>query len=231
MISFQTLSAQWGLRTSRERLLILVSILLLLWVFLQVLVIDPVVESKKEIRRGNLALHQQLAEAREALLELSALAPETKRIALESRHTALKAQLEQAALKLDQVTSKLVSPRMMGLLLQSLVTQSPGMTVHKLDSYTRPALFKSGNLFQLRAGQREDNPAEVDKSQVWLYQHGVILELEADYFTLMDYLKALQDSQWLLFWHELHYEVIRPPKARIRLDIYTLGQSEEWIGV
>ena len=64
-----------------------------------------------------------------------------------------------------------------------------------------------------------------------LYQHGVEMLLEGEYFQTLRYLKALEELPWQVLWGELEYGVQDYPRASIRLQINTLSTDSGWIGV
>ena len=62
-----------------------------------------------------------------------------------------------------------------------------------------------------------------------LYRHGVVIELEGDYLPLLDYLQALENLPWRLYWYGLDVKADKPGARRFRLEFYTVSLHKEWI--
>ena len=70
---------------------------------------------------------------------------------------------------------------------------------------------------------QEDMPA--------LYRHGLVIDLEGDYLSLLDYTRALEALPWSFYWLGLDVEAYEPGPRRFRVHLYTVSLREEWIGV
>lgn len=64
-----------------------------------------------------------------------------------------------------------------------------------------------------------------------LYHHGLRLEIQGDFAATLDYLRRLEASDWQLLWDRFEYRVESHPEARVTIEIHTLSEREEWVGV
>ena len=64
-----------------------------------------------------------------------------------------------------------------------------------------------------------------------MYRHSVRVQLEADYFDVMSFLKALEDLKWRFYWEGMDYRVTQYPWATVDIELYTLSTQEGMIGV
>jgi len=64
-----------------------------------------------------------------------------------------------------------------------------------------------------------------------LYQHTETIKLSGNYQQLYQYLLALEQSKWRLFWEQLHYKVTEYPMAEITIQVHTISTDEHWIGM
>ncbi len=62
------------------------------------------------------------------------------------------------------------------------------------------------------------------------YLHPVELSLRGRYFDFVAYLQALEGMPVQYYWSSLDYKVDRYPVADVRLRVYTLGISTDFIG-
>ena len=78
------------------------------------------------------------------------------------------------------------------------------------------------------------NPDEPDgkgETRAGLHRHGFALEFSGGYLATLNYLQALERLPWRFFWDSVDYEVMQYPRSIVRLKLYTLSLSEDWIGV
>jgi len=64
-----------------------------------------------------------------------------------------------------------------------------------------------------------------------VFEHGMTIKLQGDYLSTMNYLQALENLGWRIFWDKLEYKVIEYPKAETTLQIHTLGNNGDWLEI
>ncbi len=62
------------------------------------------------------------------------------------------------------------------------------------------------------------------------YVHPVRIELTGDYFAIAKYLSELEQMPVKYYWRSFKYDVEKHPRARLVLEVYTLGSRKEFIG-
>ncbi len=72
---------------------------------------------------------------------------------------------------------------------------------------------------------------KADEQQMNLYSHGIVLELEGDYFAVLKFVQAVEKMPDKLYWKRLDYRVSEYPKASVQLELYTLSINEDFISV
>jgi MSHA biogenesis protein MshJ len=60
-----------------------------------------------------------------------------------------------------------------------------------------------------------------------LYEQGITLVFIGSYPIAYEYLHSIENSKWLLFWDELQYKVTKYPEAEIRLTLHTINNVQE----
>lgn len=68
-----------------------------------------------------------------------------------------------------------------------------------------------------------------NQASVTLFEHGVLIRFKGDYFSTINYLKAIEELKWRLFWDKLEYKVVQYPIAEITIQVHTLSDEEGWI--
>ena len=113
--------------------------------------------------------------------------------------------------------SQLVQPSYMPILLEQIMAQTTNVTFTGLTSIAPTKVFTSSE--------------EQESESVDLYQHGIQLRFTGNYFAARDFVFAVEDLGWRLYWNELEYTVNGYPEAEVMIELFTLSTSEEFISV
>ncbi|NAX47695.1 MSHA biogenesis protein MshJ [Photobacterium halotolerans] len=123
-------------------------------------------------------------------------------------------QLQDSNARLDtelkERVASLVTPVQMAALMDQVLQHSQRLTLVSLESLP-PAQLING----------ED---------AGYYIHPVRLTLRGRYFDLVNYLQQLEALPVKYYWRSLDYQVDKYPISDIQLDVYTLGESKDFIG-
>jgi MSHA biogenesis protein MshJ len=114
--------------------------------------------------------------------------------------------------KLEGQALQLIDPAQARPMLQALISNVHGLRL--LSLHTEPPT-------QLVNTENADLPP--------LYRHGIVIELEGDYLPLLDYLQALENLPWRLYWYGLDVKADKPGARHFRLEFYTVSLRKEWI--
>jgi MSHA biogenesis protein MshJ len=210
-----TALVQWfDQRALRERAVLLLCLVVVMAATVYLLVLEPATKKRKMAREQIEQMTVEIGqlEKTEALIkERSQVDPDQE---LRERHDQLVEQLAEQRQQLHQGVSHLVTPAEMPELLKQMLTQG-NLHLISLENQS-PELISSGK--------------ESSDQSLRLYRHPVQLELRGDYLGLLAYLRQLDQLPRLLVWDEVALETQEYPVTRIRLRVYTLGLSEEWLG-
>lgn len=206
---YQQLAARVDALQLRERVLLLFACLVVLYFLADRFGYQPVLEAQQQLRQNisDQEVQLEVLRSRTGLLGVAAEDdPAATRAHLRSELDELggliKARLggmlapEQAASILEQVLA-----RQDGLTLQEVNAWPESLTTTESDTGTRVALAGIG-------------------------RYELELQLEGGYLATLDYLRALEALPWKFFWKGVTFEVTEYPKARVRLEIYTLDLLE-----
>jgi MSHA biogenesis protein MshJ len=102
---------------------------------------------------------------------------------------------------------------------------------HLMASALRDMLKQHGNLQLLKLETLPPGSFGDDSQQTWVYRHSMNLTLQGDYFSTLNYLKALENLPWRIHWDSIDYNVKAYPQAETRIQVYTLSFEQDWLGV
>lgn len=126
----------------------------------------------------------------------------------------LEAQIAQIDEGIRSAVSRLVPPESAVEILEELLADDGRLELVHLTSEA-----------PRRLGPEETSGAST------LYHHGLRLEIQGDFAATLDYLRRLEASDWQLLWDRFEYRVESHPEARVTIEIHTLSEREEWVGV
>lgn len=202
--------------SQRERLLITIAGLVAILLIGYLWFIEPVYlqtdNAKKEVNRLSAqaaSIERQIAVIQEELKQ----DPDQSlkdRIALNERDIAtLDGQL-------NNYTEDLVPANKMAALLERVLSKTSKLKLLEMRSIPPVQMLEV-----------EDS----DAVQTNLYQHGVQLVLEGQYFNIQQYLETVEEMPWHFYWKKFSYRVTEYPLAEVEIELYTLSTSPAFIGV
>ena len=103
--------------------------------------------------------------------------------------------------------------------LQQLLTKNKKLKLTHLDS--EPAELLNNNT------EEADSDAPVTP----VYRHALTLQFEGDYLSTLDYILAIEQLDWRIFWDSVRILSGDYPHTRVSVSLYTLSLDEGWIGV
>ncbi|RDE18857.1 hypothetical protein DV711_14665 [Motiliproteus coralliicola] len=217
-------AAKFDALSLRERLLILITLVVAVALPGFTYLIEPAQKEQLQLILKADKLKIELAEAQVDLQLIKAIKTEDPNKALQDEIKRLKLVLAQRGEELKQRTATLVPPDQMIDLLQQILARQPGIRLLE----ARKAAPQAINLATPGA---EGTSSSTEVAQPLLYRHDLALQLEGGFFQIQGFLKALEGAESSLFWDSLDYQVDNYPKATLRLKLYTLSTTKEWLGV
>ena len=198
----------------RERALIMLAVLTVLWALWDVFLMQPLERSQTADQARIETLQSQVREMDEAarqLLERSARDPDRL---MRTEIAELEQALESLDATLEDRAADLIEPRQMARMLEEVLTRESGLRLRSLRSLPAEPLIGADQ----EAVER-------------IYRHGVEIEFTGTYMQTLDYLRAVEDLPWRFFWEAIELDVERHPRVTVRILVYTLGSREGLLGV
>ncbi len=122
----------------------------------------------------------------------------------------ISAQKQTIDERIQGLTDTLVAPENMPEIFENMMTQDQRLKLISLKNI---------------AGQNVAIDPEF--SDVDLYRHGVEIRMQADYPSLLTYLRRLDSMNWKLYWQTLDYRIDEYPNGELLLEVFTLSTREE----
>lgn len=220
-LQWQELLQKFDERKKSEKWIIVVLILaLLVWLYTE-LQLAPLNAEKAGLAQQILASQTRLQamQTREQIAIQSA--QEDPDRAANDRLVRLIQDQQRAQGQIEELAGNLVTPYAMTQMLTTLLDRQPGLELvrveNKMPQPMRTASQVSG----------EGNSAPLAQ----VYKHGLLIEMQGDYFSLLNYLTYLENLSEQFFWDQVHFEQSAWPDATIILELHTLSTEEGFVGV
>lgn len=196
----------------RERLLILITAMILVVAIWQMLLMRPLAQRADFTRAELTALEERIARANrsleEQILQLAGGGGQQR-----SQIASLQRRIDEINATLGNHAAELIDPGEMARVLEGLLKEQSSLALVRIRNSTPQSLS-----------------ASADSSDVTFYQHGLEIEVQGSYAACLAYLNAIESLPWRLYWQILELDVIEYPQNRIRIEVSTLSLDEEWIG-
>jgi MSHA biogenesis protein MshJ len=211
------LSTWYEQRPLRERLMLFVCLLAVLFFLWDLTLQQPLNKRQKLLRTEASDIQSRLTdlEAREqAVTARRNFDPD-----LENRRRLeiLQAEWDRLRDQLADNVVQLISPQEMPELLKDLLLRQEKLQLLSLENLPAEPL-------NIQAGAA-DNPLFPG-----LYRHRLRIEFAGDFLSTLSYLRELEQLPRHLVWKELAIETQDYPRAIMRLEVFTLSFTEGWIG-
>ncbi len=225
--------------SNREQKIILVSTVLILFIFIYMAFVEPnvIAGNKDKLDRDNIINSNKLFQQQiEKVSQSKHTDPN-----LEVRNKILVSNDREKALDLEisALTKALVDPKKMVFILESALKESKGIKLISLKNLPSENVYiedpendKSNTLVlnTTAVSTEKETDKKTDVSGI-IYKHSLEIVVEASYSRMVEYLERLDDIKWKVFWQNLEYEIKEYPKGQLKIKIYTLSTSKEVLGV
>ncbi len=217
----EKLQARWADLAVRERALVLCAVLAGIYGIFDSVLLLPMDEERARLE-GALARAGEETEQLEA--RSRALAEQVKSGAgnpLAREEAAIRDQIRSLDHRIQERLASMIPPGEVTKMLEALLAEESELELLRLASLEAPDASHSS------AGGETGTAARKPE----FFRHGFQLELEGGYLSTLHYLEAIESLSWDLSWDHIVYEVTEYPRAKVTIELHTLSDEEDWIGV
>lgn len=212
-------------RNSRERALIFVMVLVVVWGLLSALLLDPLLAKKKHLTQETNQQQMQMQKLQAQIEDILSAGRADPDAATRARLAALNQRLEQSHAALQAVQQNLVPPEKMARLLDDMLTQNRNLKLVSLKT-----LPVSGVLEM----PVDAAPPKIDEKKPAgpaIYKHGVEITVAGSYAELTQYLDAMEKLPWRMIWGKAEMHVEEYPLVTLTITLYTLSMDKTWLSM
>ena len=136
--------------------------------------------------------------------------------------------------EINNLAGDFVTPNEMTNILTSVLERQEGLELVSFGNQRATPLREGiSNVAELLVATGAVNLDDVVTTGVsgQVYEHGLVIEFEGDFFNTLRYLRFLEDITGSFFWDSISFRQLDWPNAHITLEIHTLSTNQGFIGV
>ncbi|SDH35845.1 MSHA biogenesis protein MshJ [Vibrio xiamenensis] len=210
---YNLLNQHYSKLSDREKGLVMLCGLVALILGLLTAIIEPSYKNNKALAQQiqDQTLANQSAQSKNMVMEAKLQRDPDADIDQELKQ--LLKQSQELSEQASHIVKNFITPEAMAHLLEEVLASSKSLHLVSLESLPAKPLTQQ----QASSGSG-------------YYLHPVRLEMTGSYFAIQTYLQRLEAMKAKYYWQHFEYQVDAYPKARVILQVYTLGTSKEFIG-
>ena len=220
---WRKLAARFDALLVRERVLVLVGVIVGTALLYDTLALQPLEARKKRLERQivesrhNIKLAEAVLSAQEPIADAEAV----KR----AYRDALRKQLAEIDQGMQGLQRGLVPPERMAKLLEEMLSRSRGLQLVTLR--TLPVRRLEAPVVA-PAGKPAAKPGAKESDRT-VFQHGYELTLQGSYAEVHEYLAQLEKLPWRMLWGRITVSAENHPRLRVTLTVLTLSLNKAWL--
>ncbi|GGA82840.1 MSHA biogenesis protein MshJ [Neiella marina] len=212
----QQLETRFNDMTARERGMVLGAGLIVVFMLLFSLWLAPSLEQGDRLDRQLQQTEQSTTNLQRQIDTLNVLLKRDPNEAVRVELKSIESQIVELDDELGELTVDLVSAEQMLPVLQSLLATARNVTLVELKSIPAQSVLA---------------PEQQQQAEVGMYRHGIELQVAGSFFDIYRLIESIEAAQWRFYWQMMDYQVTDYPKASVRIVLYTLSTSEDYIRV
>lgn len=209
---FAPIAARIDALSLRERLLVMITVLVVIVAAWQMLFMEPISQRAVQSRAALDAMKERIMSTHQSVQEQILQVADSSGVE-QRRIASIERRIDEINVTLGNYAAELIDPAEMAQVLEGILREQPRLT-----------------LVEIRNTAPEPLTSDDELHPTTFYRHGLEIEVEGSYLAVLDYLTEIESLPWRLYWQMLEIEVIEYPRNRIRLEVSTLSLDEEWIG-
>ena len=213
--------------TLRERGIVFLGILFVLYSVWDTFLIQPLVVEQKKIKT-ELKQKQTAQLALNTRIQKLVLAKDDDPNAANREKLAqLKSKLKEVESQMQASTAQLIPPENMAKILETVLHNTKGLELVEVKGLGATALVKT----EPKEGQKDKTEQASGDGLENAYKHGLKIVFEGDYMSTLDYIRKLEELEWNFFWDSFEFNVREYPESLAAITIFTLSMDQNWIGI
>jgi MSHA biogenesis protein MshJ len=218
---WESLLAWFDALSARERVLVVLALFAIAYQLTYHTVLQPQQQQVEAFHRAIAADNAAIQALGTEMRMLASLAERDPNAELRQHIAGLRDAIARQEQQLAQAASGMITPQEMVRFLERLLSAEDELTLLGLRSLEPQPLLPA----------KPGDDAVAEGLQTPLHRHDFVIAFSGGYLPTLRYLESIEQLPWQFFWDSVSFEVVDYPRSIVRLQLYTLSLSEDWIGV
>ncbi len=218
--------------STRERVLVLLGVLSIIYVLWDTFLIAPIQSSNKKLINERMAIQEQMTTLQIRSLSANSLLKNAKRKRILGEIQAVEKQINIFDSEILERLQGRVAPELMASLLNDVLQKNQKLEL--ISIHNLPAVPFGGGK---KDKKDKDEAFSVQEKQsmadpkIGIFMHPLEIQLQGRYLDILSYLEALENMGWKVFWDQVRLEVIEYPKVKVQIKVHTFSLKDGWLSV
>lgn len=221
-----TLSNKLEALSKRERWMVLLAGLVVIYAVMNALLLAPVLKKKAQLISDISLSQAQMADASQQLAAFAqnpVLDPDQLN---REKIAQLQAALQIQGRQLYALKNTLISPQAMPDLLKGLLQKNSAVKLLAMKT-----LPPENILQQDKSAETANAPAVMVADLPLIYKHSMEITIAGHYLDLLHYAEALQNLPLHILWSKASLQSKQYPENELTLTLYTLSLDKTWLSI
>lgn len=234
--AIQKLMEQIDARVLRERVLIFLTLLAVVFLIWQLLVQSSIDNTSKslEAERAKITKEQQDLETK--ITTLSVAMASDPAIAKRKEIDKLRVDISKVEGNLAGLAQGLISAEQLPKVLQDVLARTASIQLREVRTLPVTELQLApqavvGQTNNVGVQSASSAATQTPVAGTGVYKHSVIIRVAGSYLELLNLLREIEALEWKFYWESLDYSVKSYPNAEIDIEVFTLSSEEGLFGV
>jgi MSHA biogenesis protein MshJ len=245
--ALQKLMEQIDARVLRERVLIFLTVLAVVFLIWQLLVQSAIDKTTRSLEAERAKITKEQQELETKITTLTMTMASDPAIAKRKDIDRLRANISEVEASLAGLSQGLIGAEQLPKVLQDVLARTASIQLREVRTLPVTELqlptvaiapqgavpAPTGGAIPAPTGGAT-NAATAAKNPMMgtgVYKHSVIIRVTGSYLELFDLLRAIEALPWKFYWESLDYGVTQYPNAEIDIQVFTLSSEEGLFGV
>ncbi len=219
--------------STRERVLVLLGVLSIIYVLWDTFLVTPIQSSNKKLINERMTIQEQMTTLQTRSLSANGLLKNSKRKQILGEIQAVEKQINTFDSEILERLQGRVAPEFMSSLLNDVLQKNQDLeliSIHNLPAIPFADRKKDKKDKDEPLSVQEKQPA-VDPKLVGIFMHPLEIQLQGRYLDVLSYLEALENMGWKVFWDQVRLEVVEYPKVKVHIKVHTFSLKDGWLSV
>lgn len=216
--------------STRERILVLLGALAVVYMIWDSFLITPAQEQYERLTNEQLNIKGQNSDLERRRILASGLLSNSRRQQVLKEISQIEQEIKNFdGLILERLQGR-VAPEYMSALLNDVLQKNQNLELIRINNQPAEPFVKKKPKDQNKTDRQKDNTL-IDPKLMGIFLHSLELELQGSYLDILSYLQELEGMQWKIFWDQVKLEVLSYPRVKVQIRVHTFSLKDGWLSV